>query len=91
MGLIVPASIHRARQPPNIEVVFREIQVLLVVRHSVQLYAVDRVSLSAREGRIVDHEIVVQRVGGGDRLVNQVSFPVTVQWVNGFGSSDATA
>jgi hypothetical protein len=45
---------------------------LPVVRNSVKLHAVDCIPLTSGEWRVVDFEIVVQGVGGLDRVVEQV-------------------
>ena len=67
--LIVPASVHRAVQASYVEVVLRQIEMLLVMSHAVQLDAVDRVPLASGKRRIVCRKISVERVGGLDGLV----------------------
>ena len=50
--LVVPAAVHRALEPADVEIVLGQVEMLLVVRGAVELQAVDRVALSARERRL---------------------------------------
>jgi len=47
VGLIVPASIDGIFQPPNVQVMLGQVEMLLVVCDSIQLDAVDGVALAA--------------------------------------------
>src|SRR5262245_45672439 len=73
VGLIVPAAADRILEAPDVEIVLREIEVLLVVRDSIQLHAVDRVALAARERRIRLDETVVEGECGLNRRVQQMA------------------
>ena len=66
--LIVPAPVHGVVQPADIEVVLRQIEVLLVVCSAIQLHAVDRVALASGKWRVVCDELAVQPFCGCRRL-----------------------
>ena len=73
VGLVVPAPAHRVLTPPDVEVVFGQLEVLRVSRDPVELRAVEGIPLSAAEGRIVGLEVAVDQVGGADRLLEEVA------------------
>ena len=50
----MPAPVDGILEAPDIQVVLREVEVFLLVRHSVQLHAVDRVALAPAFDRFVD-------------------------------------
>ena len=51
--LVVPAAVDRVLEAADVEIVLRQIEMLLVVRGAIELHAVDRVALAARERRVV--------------------------------------
>ena len=63
--LIVAAAVDRALEPADVEVMLREIEVLLVVRRAVELQAIRRVALAAREGRTT--RLLTRRRPPGER------------------------
>src|SRR5215469_10898230 len=75
IGLVVPASIYRVRQPPDIEVMLGQVEMAFVMSDPVKLDAVDRVALTAGKRRIMELEILVERGSGLSGLVDQ--FPVS--------------
>ena len=75
VGLVVPAPADRILEPADIEIVFCQIEVLLLVRCAIQLHAVERIPLAAVERRVVYLEVFVQRRSSLDRRLQQIPLP----------------
>ena len=76
--LIVPAAPDRVFQPANIQVVFCKIEVFAIVRDAIELDAIDGIALAARERRIVQAEVLGNRVRGADRPIHQFALALAL-------------
>src|SRR5262249_16853367 len=77
-GLVVPGTVDGVFQAANVQVVLRQVEMFLVSRRPIELHAVDGVSFAPGKRRVVNSEVFVKRVGGLDRLIQQISFACLV-------------